>query len=204
MLIRALAAAISSGSLLALLPLWVSVTLSGILSLALLFFALSAGRQKAELFVLALVAILMTWRGEAWKTVFLQSQQQVSELLQQQQQRISSNAGFLSLGRLPRHAESRFVSLCDATQFHAAIIPFEHHKPLAPMLSIPASHGDREVCCSILPSDSGSDRRVYLAQSGFLSIQTDYMRLGDPQQGIQTDGQSNFHTNAGPTPTDFI
>lgn len=68
--------------ILAWLPLKVSVTLSAILTAGLLFLAF---RQAADFVLVTVLAIAMLWRGEAWKTVFLESERQLSELKEQRQ-----------------------------------------------------------------------------------------------------------------------
>ncbi len=66
--------------ILALLPLKVSLTLSAILTAALLLLAF---RQAADFVLVTVLAIAMLWLGEVWKSLFLQSEQQLSELRQQ-------------------------------------------------------------------------------------------------------------------------
>ncbi len=67
--------------ILALLPLKVSLTRSAILAAALLLLAF---RQAADFVLVTVLAIAMLWLGEVWKSLFLQSEQQLSELRQQQ------------------------------------------------------------------------------------------------------------------------
>ena len=66
--------------ILALLPLKVSLTRSAILAAALLLLAF---RQAADFVLVTVLAIAMLWLGEVWKSLFLQSEQQLSELRQQ-------------------------------------------------------------------------------------------------------------------------
>ncbi len=67
--------------ILALLPLKVSLTRSAILAAALLLLAF---RQAADFVLVTVLALAMLWLGEVWKSLFLQSEQQLSELRQQQ------------------------------------------------------------------------------------------------------------------------
>jgi hypothetical protein len=79
---------------LAWLPLPVSVTLCSILSVTLIASAIVSEWRSWTLSAMALVAILMIWRGEAWKAVFLQAEQQVSELRLPPPASISPRKGF--------------------------------------------------------------------------------------------------------------
>ena len=89
-MITALAAETLSVSLLAWMSIRASVTLAGILTVILLPWAILRARQSLSLAAMTLAMLLMLWRGEAWKTVFLQSEQQILELQQPQQPRTSS------------------------------------------------------------------------------------------------------------------
>jgi hypothetical protein len=81
MLITAMAA----GALLAWMSLKASVTLSVLLTVGLLTVAILRKRESPDFAGMTLLMILMLWRGEAWKTVFLQSERELSELQQRQQ-----------------------------------------------------------------------------------------------------------------------
>jgi hypothetical protein len=72
----------------AILPLKVSVTLSVILTLALLFLALG---EKPLFWAVTVVGIAMLWRGEIWKAEFLESEVQLSGRQQPLIQRTLSN-----------------------------------------------------------------------------------------------------------------
>jgi hypothetical protein len=113
---------------LAWLPLKESVTLSGILTVALLALAL---RTSFWCYLSTGVAILMIWRGEAWKTVFLQSEQRVSELEQQLQKPISSTAGFSGLGSEFDCGGLHFPDLVHALSDRPLVSVAAHvHRPL--------------------------------------------------------------------------
>ena len=77
---------------LAWMPLAASVMPSAILSLTLMFLAW----QRLTWFV-AFVAVAVIWRGEAWKAVFLESAQQLSELRRQLPQPNAPRTGFSRL-----------------------------------------------------------------------------------------------------------
>jgi hypothetical protein len=88
-MITALAVETLLVSVLAWMSIQASVTLAAILTVILLPWALLSMRQSAGFAWMTLAMLAMLWRGEAWKTVFLQSEQQVLELQQQQQPRVS-------------------------------------------------------------------------------------------------------------------
>src|SRR5207302_1871612 len=81
-------------TVLAWMPLAASVTLSALLTAILLPAAILKARQSPEFAATTLLAVAMLWRGEAWKAVFLQSEQQVLELQQQQQPHTSSKTKY--------------------------------------------------------------------------------------------------------------
>jgi hypothetical protein len=95
-----------------------SVMLAAILTVALSVLAL---RESFWCYVSTGVAILMIWRGEAWKAAFLESEQRVSELQRQLRQPISSSRESLSPDSLIRDDARRSVvwrvslQLADAT-----------------------------------------------------------------------------------------
>jgi len=100
-MITALAVETLLVSALAWMPLQVSVTLGTVLTLILLPWALLSARRSLGFALMTLAMLAMLWCGEAWKTVFLQSGQQVSELQQRQEQRASSKPKYLTLAPLP-------------------------------------------------------------------------------------------------------
>ena len=97
-MITALAAETLSGCLLARMSIRASVTLAGILTVILLPWAILRARQSPLFAAMTLAMLLMVWRGEAWKTVFLQAEQEVLEL-QQQQQRPPIECNAISFGQ---------------------------------------------------------------------------------------------------------
>ncbi len=100
-MITVLAVETLSVSVLAWMPLQVSVTLATVLTPVLLPWALLSVRHSLAFALMTLAMLAMLWRGEARKTVFLQSEQQVSELQQRQEQRASSKPKYLTLAPLP-------------------------------------------------------------------------------------------------------
>src|SRR5260370_5961699 len=101
--------------ILALLPLKVSLTRSAILAAALLLLAF---RQAADFVLVTVLAIAMLWLGEVWKSLFLQSEQQLSELRQQQSPPSAPKIRFSDPGALA----FRFATTPDVAKllgFHA-------------------------------------------------------------------------------------
>jgi hypothetical protein len=109
-MITALAAETLSVSLLAWMPLAASVSLSALLTMILLPAAILRARQSPLFAATTLAMLAMVWRGEAWKTVFLQSEQQVLELQQPQEQRVPSKPKYLTLALLPVRDDSHCAS----------------------------------------------------------------------------------------------
>jgi hypothetical protein len=105
-LITVLAAEALSG----FLSLRVSVTLAALLTVILLPWALLSFRGSASFAWLTLAMLAMLWRGEAWKTVFLQSEQQVLELQQQQRPPIESNSISFGQGQRILYDDARRVA----------------------------------------------------------------------------------------------
>jgi hypothetical protein len=83
-MITALAVETLSVSVLAWLSIQASGTLAAILTVILLPWAIVMVGGSLALAAMTLMMRAMLWRGEAWKTVFLQSEQQVLELQRQQ------------------------------------------------------------------------------------------------------------------------
>jgi hypothetical protein len=71
---------------LAWMSIQASVTLSTLLTVIFLPIAILKARKSMEFALMTVAMILMLWRGEAWKAVFLQSEQQVLELQRQPRQ----------------------------------------------------------------------------------------------------------------------
>lgn len=78
--------------ILAWMPLALSVTLSVLLTVIVLPVAILRARRSVSFAAMTLAMLAMLWRGEAWKTVFLQSERQVSELQRQLRQPSESSA----------------------------------------------------------------------------------------------------------------
>jgi hypothetical protein len=105
-LITVLAAEALSG----FLSLRVSVTLAALLTVILLPWALLSFRGSASFAWMTWAMLAMLWRGEAWKTVFLQSEQQVLKLQQQQRPPIASNAISFGQGQRILYDDARRVA----------------------------------------------------------------------------------------------
>jgi hypothetical protein len=82
-------------TVLAWMPLWKSALLSTCLTV--LVFVLVW--RKIALWLVAFVSIAMIWRGEAWKAVFLLTNQELSELRQSQQKGLSNESSAISYGQ---------------------------------------------------------------------------------------------------------
>ena len=126
MLITALAA----DTLLAWMPLWASAALSGLLTIFLLSAAILRARQSPDFAGMTLAMILMLWRGEAWKTVFLQSEQQVLELQQRQRplalSTIKCPTQDQSFAYAAASAERRSISRRKNSTRDWVLLPFEY------------------------------------------------------------------------------
>jgi len=92
------------------LSLRVSVTLAALLTVILLPWALLSFRGSASFGWMTLAMLAMLWRGEAWKTVFLQSEQQVLKLQQQQRPPIESNSISFGQGQRILYDDARRVA----------------------------------------------------------------------------------------------
>jgi hypothetical protein len=116
-MITALAAETLLVSVLAWMSIQASVTLAAILTVILLPWALLSMRQSAGFAWMTLAMLAMLWRGEAWKTVFLQSEQQVLEPQQRQQPHTSSRTEYSIPDSLLACDDARCVLRCVSTQF---------------------------------------------------------------------------------------
>jgi hypothetical protein len=103
------------------MPLQVSVTLATVLTLVLLPWALLSARRSLGFALMTLAMLTMLWRGEAWKTVFLQSEQQVSELQQRQEQHALSKPKYLNLAPLLARDDVHYVLPHALPQFLAEL-----------------------------------------------------------------------------------
>ena len=93
-MITALAVETLLVSALAWMSIQASVTLAAILTVILLPWALVTVRRSLTLSATTLAMLAMLWRGEARKTVFLHSEEQVLELQQRQQPHTSSTVRY--------------------------------------------------------------------------------------------------------------
>ena len=159
---------------LAWLPLQVSVTLCLILSATLIVSGAVSERRSWTLSAMTLIAVLMIWRGEAWKAIFLQSERQLSELQRQLQKPISSNIGFDYPGQIVACGAARHVlpksslpflagEFEEAYQYVAsgAQTPQEdyerhkgNHKALVNLQLL-----DSEACLALMNAESDLERR---------------------------------------------
>lgn len=95
-------------------------------------------------------------------------------------------------------------SLDVSGQFSETAIPFVHRRLFEPKSSHEATRATNGGGCNILPISSEKENPAYLAQFPILFRQTDYKPLADPQSAISPDSIYKSHTEAGPTPLDFI
>jgi hypothetical protein len=71
---------------------WMALWQSAILSAALTVLVLALAWQKAAVWLIAVVAVSMIWRGEAWKAVFLATEAKASQLPPQCRQLLPKTA----------------------------------------------------------------------------------------------------------------
>ena len=115
-MITALAAETLLVSVLAWMSIQASVTLASILTVILLPWALVRVRRSPGFAWMTLAMPAMLWRGEAWETVFLQSERQVSELQRQLQQPSESSAISFDQGQQILYDAVRLVGQGDLIQ----------------------------------------------------------------------------------------
>jgi hypothetical protein len=158
-MITALAAETLSGSLLAWMSIRVSVTLSGILTVILLPWALLSFRGSASFAWMTLAMLAMLWRGEAWKTVFLQSEQQVLELQRQLRPPISSNTEWSNPGPSTLH-----VAGCFGPRF--ASVRFRPGVPLVGPRTLQSQSDQRDSI--VLLTSNGNTPVMYQAEDSIV------------------------------------
>ena len=138
-MITALAVETLLVSVLAWMSIQASVTLAAILTMILLPWALVRVRRSLTPAATTLTMLAMLWRGEAWKTVFLQSEQRVSELQRQLRPPISSNTEWSNPGLSTLHVAEcfgpRFASVDFAPEFRYSDLA---HCNLSPIKEIPS------------------------------------------------------------------
>jgi hypothetical protein len=112
---------------LAEMSLRASVTLAVLATVIWLPVALLSVRRSAWAWM-TFAMIGMLWRGEAWKTVSLAEEAQLSQCLQ-----LLPNTGFYDLERKPACGDAHFARSVPSTQSLAAITPFGPHT-ISPLL----------------------------------------------------------------------
>ena len=115
-MITALAAETLLVSELAWMPRQVSVKLATVLRSVLPPWALLSARRSPGFALMTLAMPAMLRLGEAPKTLFLQSEQHISELQQQQEQRASSKSKYLTLAPSLEYGGARRVRPCASPQ----------------------------------------------------------------------------------------
>jgi hypothetical protein len=200
-MITALAVETLSVSVLAWMPLKVSVTLCLILSGTLIVSAAVSVWRSWTLSAMTFVAVLMIWRGEAWKAVFLQSEQQVSELQRRLRPPISSNTEWSNPEPSTLH-----VAECFGSRF--ASVRFRPGVPLVGPRTLQCPSDQRDSI--VLVTSNGNTPVMYQAEGSIV-----YPARYQPwfQQAVldhclaqnhQIRAVNNFNNQSDPTPIDFI
>ncbi len=164
-----------------LLPLKLSVTLAALLTAILLPLAISSVRRSVPFAAMTLALIGMTWRAEAWKTVYLQLERQALEQRQPQQPPTLPKIGFSDPVLWPRHVAVGYVPPCGAIPFRFVIRAFDQQRlspfvGVQPLGALPKNNG------STPPVIQSKDRPVYLAlyrsssAKTFVSLPQSYFR----------------------------
>jgi hypothetical protein len=176
-MITALAAAILSASLLAWLPLRVSLTLAGLLTVFLLPLALMTARRSVPFAAMTLAMLGMMWRGETWKALCLKQSAQMYQLQRQYRQPSPKTVYFSQEASLPDdvlHFSDR-VGRSDGADVRMQLRDSlrDQGKPL-------------ETRLTLRQYSFGNPENLVAAR---LTTSQDFM---------------NYYTNAGLTPIDFI
>ena len=147
---------------------------------------------------MAVAIVAMTWRGEAWKTVFLQSEHRVSELQRQLRPPISSNTEWSNPELSTLH-----VAECFGPRF--ASVRFLRGVPLVGprTLQSQSDHGDSIV----LVTSSGNTPVMHQAEGSIVypaQYQPWFSHTGLDHCRAQNDqirAVNNFNNQSDPTPT---
>ena len=198
-MITALAVETLSVSVLAWMSIQASGTLAAILTVILLPWVMV--QRSLALAAMTLMMLAMLWRGEAWKTVFLQSEQQVLELQRQQQPRTSSNTEWSNPDPSTLH-----VAECFGPRF--ASVRFLPGVPLVGPRTLQCQSDQRDSI--VLVTSSGNTPVMYQAEGSivyparyqpwFSQAVLDHCRA----QNDQIRAVNNFNNQSDPIPVDFI
>ena len=156
---------------------------------------------SVTLAAMTLAMLAMLWRGEAWKMVFLQSEQRVSELQRQLRPPISSNTESSNLGLSTLHAAE-----CFAPRF--ASVRFRPGVPLVGPRTLQSQSDQRDSI--VLLTSSGNTPVMYQAEGSIVypaQYQPWFSHTGLDHRRAQNDqirAVNNFNKESDPTPADFI
>ncbi len=180
---------------------WMSIQASVTLAAILLPWALVTVRRSLSLLATTLAMLAMLWRGKAWKTVFLQSEQRVSELQRQLRPPISSNTEWSNPGLSTLH-----VAECFGPRF--ASVLFRPGVPLVGPRTLQSQSDQRDSI--VLPTSSGNTPVMYQAEGSIVyraQYQPWFSHTGLDHRRAQNDqirAVNNFNNQLDPTPIDFI
>ena len=180
---------------------WMSIQASVTLAAILLPWALVTVRRSLSLLATTLAMLAMLWRGKAWKTVFLQSEQRVSELQRQLRPPISSNTEWSNPGLSTLH-----VAECFGPRF--ASVLFRPGVPLVGPRTLQSQSDQRDSI--VLPTSSGNTPVMYQAEGSIVyraQYQPWFSHTGLDHRRAQNDqirAVNNFNNQSDPTPIDFI
>ena len=180
---------------------WMSIQASLTLAAILLPWALVTVRRSLTLLATTLAMLAMLWRGKAWKTVFLQSEQRVSELQRQLRPPISSNTEWSNPGLSTLH-----VAECFGPRF--ASVLFRPGVPLVGPRTLQSQSDQRDSI--VLPTSSGNTPVMYQAEGSIVyraQYQPWFSHTGLDHRRAQNDqirAVNNFNNQSDPTPIDFI
>ncbi len=180
---------------------WMSIQASLTLAAILLPWALVTVRRSLSLLATTLAMLAMLWRGKAWKTVFLQSEQRVSELQRQLRPPISSNTEWSNPGLSTLH-----VAECFGPRFVSVL--FRPGVPLVGPRTLQSQSDQRDSI--VLPTSSGNTPVMYQAEGSIVyraQYQPWFSHTGLDHRRAQNDqirAVNNFNNQSDPTPIDFI
>ena len=200
-MITALAVETLLVSVLAWMSIQASLTLAAILTVILLPWALVRVRRSVTLAAMTLAMLAMLWRGEAWKMVFLQSEQRVSELQRQLRPPILSNTEWSNPEPSTLH-----VAECFGTRF--ASVRFRSGVPLIGPRTLQYQSDQRDSI--VILTSSGNTLVMYQAEGSIVypaQYQPWFSQTGLDHRRAQNDqirAVTNFNKQSDPTPFDFI
>ena len=188
-------------SVLAWMSIQASVTLAALLTAILLPWALLSIRRTPGFAWMTLALVGMTWRAEAWKTVYLKLEQQVSEQQSLQQPRVLPKIGFCYLVQWPPHADVRCEPPYDAIVFRHESEPFDGHRR-PPDCDRSNSRESRQTSRSISLAARSECSEAYLAR--FLQHFYSNSVGRSPREWSVADFSLEKPLQSDPTPIDFI